>query len=291
MPRAPRIHVPGGFYHITLRGNHREAIFVVESDRLLLNTIVELALATHGARIHAYCWMTNHLHMLVQIGADPLANLIRRIASGYARTFQANRDTTGHLFEKRYHAVLVDTDTYLLELIRYIHLNPVRAKLVPEVSLYRWSSHHAYRGLNVDRWVATDFALQMFSADRAKAIKAYRDFVDCDADAVPSPFDAIQADCPHILGGEGFTARMTQQMQKSATNNTLDLLIAEGCKRHGMRREEVESGRRNARVAQVRAWIASEAITRGLATLTGIARAMNCDPKTIARALRLRAER
>ena len=175
---------------------------------------------------------------------------------------------------------------YLLELIRYIHLNPVRAKLVPGVELYRWSSHHAYRGLNVDRWVTTDFALQMFAVDRAMAIKAYRQFVNCDADEVPSPFDEIHPDQPLILGGEEFVARVSQELRRSASSGALDSLIAEGCNRYGLRREAIESGRRNARVAQTRAWIAREAIARGLTTLTGIARAMNCDPKTIRKALR-----
>ena len=291
MPRPPRIHVPNGFYHTTLRGNHRENIFAVDSDRLLLNTIVERALAKHGARIHAYCWMTNHLHLLVQVGKDPLANLIRRIASGYARAFQANRKTTGHLFENRYHGVLVDTDAYLLELIRYIHLNPVRAKLVPEVQHYRWSSHHVYCGVNIDRWVTTDFALDMFAADRANAISAYRKFVDCDANSIPSPFDEIDPAHPHFLGGEPFIARMSRKIQRSAAVRALDSLIAEGCALYGLRREEIGSGRRNIRIAQTRAWIAGEAIARRISTLTGVARAMNCDPKTIAKALSEHRER
>jgi REP element-mobilizing transposase RayT len=291
MPRTPRLHIPGGFYHTTLRGNHRNAIFSVDSDRLLLNTIVEFALAKHGASVHAYCWMTNHLHMLVQVGTDPLAHLIRRIASGYARAYQANQDTTGHLFENRYHAVLVDSDAYLLELIRYIHLNPVRAKLVPKVQLYRWSSHHAYRGLNVDRWVTTDFALRMFAVDRPKAHSAYREFVNCDLEKIPSPFDAIQPDRPHILGGEEFVERMSSALTKSPTNEALDALIAEGCQQHGLSRGDVEGDRRNVRVSQARAWIASEAVARGLATVTAVARAIRCDPKTLARAIRERAEK
>jgi len=286
MPRTPRIHVPGGFYHATLRGNHREDIFRVDSDRLLLNTIVELALAKHGARIHAYCWMTNHLHMLVQINTDPLANLIRRIASGYARAFQANRETTGHLFENRYHAVLVDTDAYLLELIRYIHLNPVRAKLVPEVQRYRWSSHHAYCGIKVDGWVTTEFGLQMFAKDRPKAISAYREFVDCDADEVPSPFDEILPDRPHILGNDEFAARVSPRLPGTRSGRTLESLIAEGCDRFGLCREDLESDRRTAQISRARAWIAHRAIKLRIATVTKIARSTNCDPKTIRNALR-----
>jgi REP element-mobilizing transposase RayT len=286
MARQLRIHVPGGFYHTTLRGNHREAIFSVESDRLLLNTIVELALAKHGARIHAYCWMTNHLHLLVQVSDDPLAHLIRRIASGYARAYQANRDTTGHLFENRYHSVLVDTDVYLLELIRYIHLNPVRAGLAPAAPLYRWSSHHVYSGLNVDRWVTTDFGLGMFASDRSRAIACYCRFVNCDASEVPSPFDEVSPHRPHILGSEAFAERVLEQKPIKQTHRTLESLFDEGCQRHGLSREELASKQRNGRIMRARAWVARQAIALRVASVVEIARALNCDPKSIRNALR-----
>jgi REP element-mobilizing transposase RayT len=286
MPRPPRIHIEGGFYHTTLRGNHRENIFQFESDRLLLNTIVELALAKHRAQMHAYCWMTNHLHMIVQVGSDPLSKLIHRIASGYARAYQANRKTTGHLFENRFHAVLVDTDAYLLELIRYVHMNPVRAGLAPKVQLYRWSSHHAYSGLNVDRWVTTEFGLRMFAEDRSKAVTAYRRFVTCDANAVTSPLDEIQPDTPQILGTEEFIARLKERRPESQLPKTLDSVITEGCGRHGLHREDIQGHRRDHRVAAARAWIAREAMALCVATVSQLARAIDCDPKTIRNALR-----
>jgi putative transposase len=291
MPRLPRIHVPGGFYHTTLRGNHREDIFSVDSDRLLLNTIVELALSKHRARVHAYCWMTNHLHVLVQVGQDPLSDVMHRIASGYARAYQANRETTGHLFQNRYHAVLVDTDTYLLELIRYIHLNPVRAGLAPRAQLYRWSSHHAYCGLNVDRWVTTDFALRMFASERSRAIAAYREFAACDAHAIASPLDEIQPDRPQILGSDEFVARMNLKSHQLPTRRSLESLIEEGCARHGLNRGDLGGDRRGAKIMDARAWIASQAIALRIASIPEVARAIRCDPKTIRKALERGANR
>ena len=285
MPRPPRVHVDGGFYHTTLRGNHRENIFQVDSDRLLLNTIVELALAKHHARVHAYCWMTNHLHLLVQVSKDPLSNVMHRIASGYARAYQANRDTTGHLFENRFHAVLVDTDAYLMELIRYIHLNPVRAGLAPRVQLYRWSSHHAYSGLNVDRWVTTEFGHRMFATERSKAVIAYQKFVTLDPDVVPSPLDALHADNPEILGSEEFIARVIAKSSVSRPPATLDALIEKGCAHHALRRNDIEGRRRDPRVSATRAWIAQQAIALKVATVGQFARAIKCDPRTIRTAL------
>lgn len=287
MGRRLRLHLPGGFYHTTLRGNHRENIFTFESDRLLLNSIVRYALEKHGARIHAYCWMTNHLHMLVQVGEDPLAGFMRRIASGYARAYQSKRQTTGHLFEKRYHSVLVDADNYLLTLLRYIHLNPVRAKLVSVADDYRWSSHHAYSGDPVDDWVTTNFGWKLFSRERCGAIRAYRNFVACDAAEIPSPFADIDEDRPDILGDDAFFERVRQQVKLPPSRQTLDSLIADGCQRFGLAFHELASELRNERIVAARGWIAKRAIERRIATVSEVARVVGCTTKTIRRALQL----
>jgi putative transposase len=285
MARPLRLHLPGGFYHTTLRGNHREAIFLLETDRLLLNTIVAVALAKHGARVHAYCWMTNHLHMLVQVGDEPLSRVMQRIAAGYARAFQVNRETTGHLFENRYHAILVDADSYLLELIRYIHLNPVRAHMVRHPSEYRWSSHHAYVGQPGDEWVTTRFGLDMFSADRVKAIAAYLEFVGCNAFEIPSPFEDLRLESPDVLGSAAFRERIRQQFNQPSPNESFESLVEEGCARFGLGRHQLLSSLRNTRITAARAWIARRAVDRRIATVTGVARKLGCDPHTIRRAL------
>jgi putative transposase len=289
MVRALRLHLPGGFYHTTLRGNHRENIFAVANDRLLLNTIVEQALTRYGAQIHAYCWMTNHLHMLVQVGEVPLSRVMQKIASGYARAFQLNRETTGHLFENRFYSVLVDADSYLMELIRYIHLNPVRARLVNGVSEYRWSSHHAYSGQGVDGWVTTSFGLSMFSADRRKAITSYAEFVNCNADEIPSPLENLRMENPEILGSEEFCKHIHQQLDLPPPAKSFETLVDEGCAYFGLARHQLLSTMRNARVAAARAWIARRAMEGRVATMTGIARKLGCDPHTIRRALELNA--
>jgi putative transposase len=144
MPRRLRIHVPGGFYHATLRGNHRQAIFTTSSDRALLNAIVARSLKAHLARLHVYCWMSNHLHFFIQVGDAPLGVVMRDIASNYARAYQAKLDTTGHLFERRYYAKVVEVEHYLFAVLRYIHLNPVADGLVQRAMDYPWSSHRGH---------------------------------------------------------------------------------------------------------------------------------------------------
>ena len=163
MPRSPRIHAPGAMYHVTLRGNHRQAIFFTPDDRSLLTRIVRDIIVECDAQLHAYCYMTNHVHALLQVRDTPLSRIMLLIAGRYARSVQARLETTGHLFEKRYHALLVDADEYLLTLLRYIHLNPVRAKLASSPDDYPWSSHHAYVGNRCEPWVTTEFALRCWA--------------------------------------------------------------------------------------------------------------------------------
>jgi REP element-mobilizing transposase RayT len=127
MPRLPRLHVPGGCYHVVLRGNHREDLFATAEDRRALNDIAAEALLDVGARVHAFCWMTNHLHGLFQIAEQPLGKLMQRIAMRYSRYRHHQLRTTGHLFERRHRVWLVDADAYFVGLLRYIHLNPVKA--------------------------------------------------------------------------------------------------------------------------------------------------------------------
>ena len=183
MPRRLRIHSPGGFYHVTLRGNHRRAIFVEEGDQRLLNTVVARAVSRFDARVHAYCWMSNHIHLLLQAGSEPIANPMRNIAAEFARAMQSKLLTTGHFFERRYHATLVDNDAYLLQLIRYIHRNPVHAGMVASVGEYPWSSHHAYVGARSEAWVTVDFGLSMFAAERrTNGTLTFQDLLVCARD-------------------------------------------------------------------------------------------------------------
>jgi putative transposase len=171
------LHVPNGFYHAVLRGNHREALFDAAADRLALNDIVADVINRFGARVHAFCWMSNHLHTLLQIADRPLGEIMQPIAMRYARHRHKILRTTGHLFERRYRAELVDTDAYFLELLRYIHLNPVAAGIVTDPALYPWSSHKLYLGIEALPWVTTEFGLSLFAADDQHSRLSYAEFV------------------------------------------------------------------------------------------------------------------
>jgi putative transposase len=178
MPRLPRLHVEGGCYHVVLRGNHRESIFSTSADRSILNEYVAESMEKYAARIHAYCWMTNHLHALIQIGQQPLGLVVKRFAMRYSRHRHRQLRTTGHLFERRYKAWLVDADTYFIALLQYIHRNPVEARVVSTADEYPWSSHRAYLGIEMVPWLTTEFGLGFFANTIETARIKYKAVID-----------------------------------------------------------------------------------------------------------------
>ncbi len=136
MARKPRLHIPGGLSHVMLRGNGGQDIFFSDNDRFYFQSLVEEGVKRFEHRIHAYCWMRNHVHLAIQVGEIPLSKIIQNLSFRYTRYINKKKSQIGHLFQGRYKAILIDADSYLLELVRYIHLNPVRAKLVTNPADY-----------------------------------------------------------------------------------------------------------------------------------------------------------
>jgi putative transposase len=273
MPRSPRIHATGAMYHVTLRGNHRQDIFFAAADCRLLTTITTEVIESCSAQVHAYCYMPNHIHALIQVDDTPLSNIMLLIASQYARRIQARLETTGHFFERRYHAVLVDTDAYLKTLLRYIRHNPVRAHLTSVPDDYPWSSHHTYLGTRPETWITTDFALRMFDSDRERAISAYRAFMTCSP--TRSPLAECNARDPRILGSDSFARRLLGDNWKPPFNATLQQTIDAGCARFGVTSAELRSASRLATVVQARQWITETAVAARIATVASLSRYFN----------------
>src|ERR1043166_1855603 len=146
MARKPRVEFKGAFYHVIVRGNQRQKIFRDDRDRLTYLDRVEHYRQRYGFKIYAYVLMANHVHLLLQTGKTPLSKILQGIQFTYTRYHNQRYRTVGHLFQGRYKAILCDRNAYLIELVRYIHLNPTRLKTPADLDKYRWSSHHAYLG-------------------------------------------------------------------------------------------------------------------------------------------------
>lgn len=285
MPRPPRLHVPGACYHVILRGNHREALFGNTSDRHALNDIIADVLIRFGSRIHAFCWMTNHLHMLAQIADRPLGEIMQRIAMRYSRYRHKALRTCGHLFERRYKAKLVDVDAYFLTLLRYIHLNPVKAHIVADPSLYRWSSHRAYLGTESIAWLTTDFGLSLFSNDLIKARIAYEQFFLLSCEADEDLDDASHPDDSRILGTDQFISKIPFTACKPRSVLTLDQLAEALCKEYNISIELLRSPSRARHLTPIRIALATRAVNRRIATLCEVAIFLHRDPSAITKLL------
>ncbi len=283
MPRPLRVHIPGAFYHATLRGNHQEPVFSTDGDRELLGDVTAQALEMYGARIHAYCWMTNHIHLLVEIGIEPLGAVIRQIASVYARQYQWRMATTGHLFERRYYARMVDVDNYLFAALRYIHLNPVDARLCKSPDEYRWSSHHAYSGRTAERWLTTNFVLSMFAPTHGRAIAAYRRFMEC----APENDEHSSSHVKFTDDRRSSTPKPVQDpVGQSKHRQSVQELINEACQRFEVTIEQLRSSSRDTYLMQVRGWIANQALLRRVANLSEVARAVGRDRSSLRNSMR-----
>jgi REP element-mobilizing transposase RayT len=145
-----------------LRGNGGQAIFFDDEDRNHCYSLIQQGLTRFDHRVHGFCCMSNHIQLAVQVAADALSKIIQNLSFRYTRWVNKNLRRTGHLFQGRYKAILVDADSHLLESIRYIHLNPVRAGVVTHLEDYPWSGHRTYRGLETLSWLETQRVLRQF---------------------------------------------------------------------------------------------------------------------------------
>lgn len=270
MPRSPRIHVPGGLYHAILRGNHREAIFHCPDDYEAFEAIVVAYLARYDARLHAYCWMPNHVHLALQVGSAPLGRLMQAVASNYARRKQRRVPTTGHLFERRYRAKLVAADAYLLALVRYIHRNPVRAGLVGDPGEYAWSSHRAYLGHGRPWWLSTEMTFALLGSRTSPPIDAYRRFMAEEPDVEETRVVRCVAEPkkPTRLPPErlpGITAPRRKEPE------SLEELVCRVADEFHVDVWELASRRRDTQLVRARTEVARRAIAGGVATLSAVA--------------------
>ncbi|BCR04535.1 hypothetical protein DESUT3_16040 [Desulfuromonas versatilis] len=207
MARKPRIHLPGGLYHVILRGNGGQPIFLHNDDRYRFYLLLQEGTNRFGYRVHAFCLMTNHVHLAVQVGDIPLSRGMQNLAFRFTRWINRREKRSGHLFQGRYKAVLVDGDSYLLELVRYIHLNPVRAGMVGDPKEYPWSGHNCYLGNESLPWLTTDWMLRQFGKTSAAARAGYLTFIlgGLGVD-LPREFHRGEDD-PRIIGDDGFAEK------------------------------------------------------------------------------------
>jgi len=177
MARKQRIEFEGAFYHVIVRGNQRQRIFRDNRDRLYYLERLEQYRQRYEFKIYAYVLMFNHVHLLLQTDKTPLSKILQGIQFTYTQYYNRRYRTVGHLFQGRYKAILCDRNAYLLELVRYIHLNPVRLKNSEDLEGYRWSSHHTYLGRKGPVAIDTALVLKQLGSSTGQARRAYGKFI------------------------------------------------------------------------------------------------------------------
>src|SRR5262249_61874578 len=178
MARPLRIEFGGALYHVTSRGDRREDIYFNDSDREAWLEMLGQVSSRFNWVCHAYCQMTNHYHMVVETPEGNLAQGMRQLNGAYTQYVNRRHNRVGHVFQGRYKAILVERDSQLLELARYVVLNPVRARMVSDAERWKWSSYGAMTGIAPrPPWLETDWLLGQFSVQRKRAIPKFIDFV------------------------------------------------------------------------------------------------------------------
>ena len=178
MSRPLRLEFPGAFYHITSRGDGREAIFLDHNDFSRFIEHLGEVCQRYNWRCHAFCLMTNHYHLVIETPDGNLSQGMRQLNGVYTQRFNRRHARVGHVFQGRYKAILVDVDAYMLELARYVVLNPVRAKMVKAAGQWYWSSYRYMIGkTSFPNWLEVDRLLCQFSTQRTEAQQRYIHFI------------------------------------------------------------------------------------------------------------------
>jgi len=209
MARPLRIEFAGALYHVTSRGNRREAIYSNDVDREDWLEVLAQTCHRYNWVIHAYCQMTNHYHLLVETVDGNLSRGMRQLNGVYTQNYNQRNHQVGHLFQGRYKAILVQKDSYLLELSRYVVLNPLRARMVTRLEDWPWSSYLAIiGGVEVPPWLDADWILSQFAKQRKRARVKYGQFV-MQGKGLANPMEATRHQL--ILGDDNFAECIRQE--------------------------------------------------------------------------------
>ncbi len=292
MARKPRIHYPGALYHVMLWGNAGEAIFFEDGDRRHFLKLVENGVRRFGHRIHGFCLMPNHVHFAIQVGEVPLSKIMQNLSFRYTGWINKRRGRRGHLFHGRYKAILVDQDAYLLELTRYIHLNPVRAGLANNPTAYPWSGHRYYLGKGSVPWLKTDWVLALFGKHIDTARARYAQFVADGVGGGRREEFHRGSSRGGMLGDDSFASRaLAQAGARIKRPPALRTIVAAICQEVDFSEALLRAPGKGSHVAQARWLVGLLATDLKTASLTEVARYFGRDVATLSNGVRQLQER
>ena len=318
MPRQARLDAPGTLHHVMLRGIERRAIVTDDTDRQdFVRRLGDLVKESSTA-VYGWALLTNHAHLLLRSGPDGLPPLMRRFLTGYAQAYNRRHQRHGHLFQNRYKSIVCDEDSYFVELLRYIHLNPIRAGLVGTLSdleRYPWSGHGVLLGEVEGSWQEREWVLSWFGQTANRAQKAYREFVAAGVGQERRPelvgggrvrsgggWSVVRgrsrqkAGDGRILGGEAFVdtvlqeaeERIRQQLALRRNQSGIPEAIEQVCRQAGVSSGELRAGSRRRAVSKIRALLAQRLVSKFGMPLAEVARHLGVSLSAIAKSLQNR---
>ncbi len=310
----------GALHHVMVRGLESREIFLSEEDRKdIVHRLTEIAPKT-GTVIYAWSLLSNHFHLLLRTGKESISRVMRRLLTGYAVSFNRRHKRVGHLFQNRYKSILVEEDPYFLQLVRYIHLNPLRAGLVIDVNAldtWPWSGHSALMGNQQYAFQDKQYVLSLFGRTRDEACRAYRDFVVAGIEEGRRP-DLTGGGLVRSLGGRGashgfprrgrerwaydervlgsseFVMEVLEQTRNRRCSDpgaseqkkaTLEDIIAKVGTKLGLSREEITGGSRRRAVATGRYLVGYLAVGKHGHPVAEVARELKVSSQSVLRAL------
>ncbi|MCP4696510.1 MAG: hypothetical protein GY862_06645 [Gammaproteobacteria bacterium] len=320
MPRQARLDAPGTLHHIMVRGIERKNIVDDDKDRKdFVSRMGDLSSETDTA-IYAWALLKNHAHILLRSGAVGLPKFMRRFLTGYAVYYNRRHLRHGHLFQNRYKSIICEEDAYFKELVRYIHLNPLRAKLVrntSELDRYRWCGHAVLMGKVRNAWQDRDYVLRWFGKMERPARRAYRRYVKEGIEEGRRP-DLVggglirsmggwsqvismrklghkELSDERILGSGNFVDEMINeadtviryQFKGRALSEKIEQYIKEVCQEEGVNIKELKSGSRRPKVSKLRRHLASVLVEKYGAPLAEIARHVGVSTSAISKAIKV----
>ena len=305
MPRQARLDAPGTLHHVIIRGIEKKNIVQTQYDRKdFVERLDHLTTETETA-VYAWALLSNHAHLLLRSSDAGLSNFMRRLLTGYAINYNLRHKRHGHLFQNRYKSIICEEDAYFRELIRYIHLNPLRAHLVnnlAELDQYLWSGHSVLIGNRKNSWQDRNYALEWFGKRKREAIRAYRDYVKKGIDKGQRPelvggglvrskggwsqvkslrrADDREMSDARILGSGEFVEQIVKeasiqvkyQFSENERRRKVEEYIATVCKQENLNIKELRSGSRRQHVSRARALIANHIVKNFGVTLAEAAR-------------------
>ena len=281
MPRHARVHAEGLLYHVLARGNDGQKIFLSQSDYQAFIEALRTVRQRYPFSLYAYVLMSNHFHLLLEVHRFPTARILQSLLTGYVRHFNKIHHRRGHLFEGRYKAIVCDRDSYLLELVRYIHLNPVRAAMVKRPSEWQWSGHGEYLGKEKRGLIDSGPVMgELRTASRYEAF--IRDGAKVNYRAEWHPGDGAP-----FLGPERFVKKIAKETIPPPVSRCASLksLLKNVAAKSGLSAEVLLRKGRRASVVNARDQFIREAVLKQGYLASQVADFLACHPSNASRAL------